>query len=79
MKVFEKLTEAVTIEGLMLSYNEKRNEGTSKLIASRRKTKKKKTARRWASRSLTVWKCLGMTSVQERRDWESMRKPQARS
>ena len=42
MKVFEKLTEAVTIEGLMLSYNEKGNEGTSKLIASRRKTKKKK-------------------------------------
>ena len=28
VKVFEKLTEAVTIEGLTLSYNEKGNEGT---------------------------------------------------
>ena len=34
MKAFEKLKEAVTKEGLVLSLNERRQEGGSKMIAS---------------------------------------------
>ena len=34
VKAFEKLKEAVTKEGLVLSLNERRQEGGSKMIAS---------------------------------------------